>query len=240
MPVVQKTRNLKMRKSAEKTASADSVAKQTRQRSKDSRALLIAAAQELFWQKGFAETTLIDVRERAGVSGSSLFHFFKTKEDLLLAVLDRYSEMLGPVLLTQAWAGVSDPLERVFALLAFYRKAINATNYAYGCPIGRLAMEVSPEMIEAHEKIAANFEGWSRAVRNCLEAAGKRLPREVDRDGLSRLVLAVMEGAVMQARAYRSIAPFDAAVESLRDYFERLQMAGVGQGASYWDVVLKK
>jgi hypothetical protein len=37
----------------------------------------------------------------------------------------------------------------------------------------------------------------------------------------------VMEGGVMQARAHRNVAPFDASVEHLREYF-RLMMARSG------------
>ena len=44
----------------------------------------------------------------------------------------------------------------------------------------------------------------------------------MDRGKLSKFVLTVMEGGVMQARAHGSIEPFDACVEQLRDYFDRL------------------
>jgi hypothetical protein len=59
-------------------------------------------------------------------------------------------------------------------------------------------------------------------IRKCLDDAGERVPAEVDRQQLAQFVLTVMEGAVMQSRAHASIAPFDAAVAHLRDYFNRL------------------
>jgi hypothetical protein len=42
---------------------------------------------------------------------------------------------------------------------------------------------------------------------------------------IAGFVLTVMEGAVMQARTYRDLRPFDAAVATLRDYFTTLQRA---------------
>jgi hypothetical protein len=45
----------------------------------------------------------------------------------------------------------------------------------------------------------------------------------VDREGLAALVLAVMEGAVMQSRSAGSLEPFDRSVAQLHDYFARLQ-----------------
>ncbi|HLW97716.1 MAG TPA: TetR/AcrR family transcriptional regulator [Candidatus Acidoferrales bacterium] len=200
----------------------------------------MGAALELFWEKGFGETTLAEVIARAKVHPGSLYHYFKTKEELLIGALERLSEMLYPALLAPAWEKIEDPIERIFALLGRYRQAILATNFAYGCPVGRLAVEISPGMVDAHGKIAANFEGWSRAVRECLVAAGDRLPSGTDLTALSRFVLTVMEGGVMQARSYRSIEPFDQSVAQLREYIDRLMKEAVAEGGNYWKSGLKK
>jgi AcrR family transcriptional regulator len=228
----------KKKKRAEAEA-AKEVTKKTRKRSKSSRDELLTAAMYLFWEKGYAETSVADVVARSGASTSSVFHYFKTKEELLLGVLDRLTEILYPALLAPIWEKVNDPIERIFALLGRYREAIVASNFSYGCPVGRLAMEISPSMVGVHAKIAANFEAWSTAVRNCLEAAGSRLPRGLDLKMLSRFVLTVMEGGVMQSRSYRSVEPFDQAVAQLRDYFDRLMAEAVAQGGSYWETMRK-
>jgi TetR/AcrR family transcriptional regulator, transcriptional repressor for nem operon len=188
-----------------------------------SRDALLTAAMQLFWERGYAETGMNDVVALSEVSAGSMYHFFKSKEELLLGVLDRLAEIMYPALLEPIWETVSDPIERIFGLLGRYRQAILATKFSYGCPVGRLATEISSEMVEVHAKIAMNFEGWSSAVRKCLEDAGNRLPKGMDLRMLSRFVLTVMEGGVMQARSYRSIEPFDQAVAQLRDYFDRLE-----------------
>src|SRR5260370_21685617 len=127
-------------------------------------------------------------------------------------MLDRYQDMLPPALLELAWKGVSDPIERVFVILACYRDLILQTDCPYGCPIGRLALEIGPEQREVHRRLALNFDAWAAAVRECLENAADRVPADVDRERLSKFVLAVMEGGVMLSRAHRSAEPFDAAV----------------------------
>ena len=66
------------------------------------------------------------------------------------------------------------------------------------------------------------FAAWTGRVQTWLAAADDRLPAQLDRESLSRLVLAVMEGGVMQARAAGSVDPFDAAVAQLRSYFRLL------------------
>jgi TetR/AcrR family transcriptional regulator, transcriptional repressor for nem operon len=183
---------------------------------------ILEAAIQLFWERGYAATGMADILENSRVNSGSFYYLFKSKEDLLLAVLDKYLEMLHPVLLEPIWQKTADPLERIFGLLAKYRELIIMTGCTYGCPIGRLALEINPAQTEVHHKIAANFAGWAAAIRACLDQLAERLPPEIDRSRLSHFVLTVMEGGVMQSRSYRSVEPFDMAVSQLRDYFDRL------------------
>ena len=73
--------------------------------------------------------------------------------------------------------------------------------------------------------LAGNFSGWIDQVENCLLDARRDLGRDLDTRRTASFVLTVMEGAVMQARTYRDLRPFDAAVATLRDYFNLLQRA---------------
>jgi TetR/AcrR family transcriptional repressor of nem operon len=59
-------------------------------------------------------------------------------------------------------------------------------------------------------------------VEKLIRDAGEAFVSEVDPRNMAAFVLAVMEGAVMQARASRSIEPFDSAIETLRDYVRRV------------------
>jgi len=108
--------------------------------------------------------------------------------------------------------------------MGFYRQTLLATGCIYGCPIGRLALEIPEEQFKVHKLLADNFDGWTAAVESCLQAAKDRLPRNTELKTLSQFVLTVMEGGVMQARAHRAVEPFDASVNHLREYF-RLMVA---------------
>ncbi len=183
---------------------------------------LVQAARELFWERGYAATGLADVLERAGVHGGSLYYFFKSKEDLLRAVLEQYLVLLHPVVIDPAFGATEDPIGRVFAVLAVYRAGLVFSECRHGCPIARIALEVSDASEATRALIALNFDNWARAIQVALDQAAGVLPAEVDRQALSRFVLTVMEGAIMQAQAHRDLARFDAAVAQLRDYFDRL------------------
>jgi TetR/AcrR family transcriptional regulator, transcriptional repressor for nem operon len=162
--------------------------------------------------------------EKAEANSGSFYYYFKSKEELLLAVLDQYVELLYPEVMDRAFAATADPIERVFAVLGGYRYALEITGCTFGCPLGRVALEIS-DIPAAHEKVAINFQGWITAIEKCLDDAGNRLPSNLDRHQLAQFVLAVMEGAVMQARVHRSLEPFDNSVAQLREYFRMLMSA---------------
>ena len=103
-----------------------------------------------------------------------------------------------------------------------YRQMLLMTECRQGCPIGNLALEMSEKSDVVCEKIALNFTHWRNAIQTCLEEAFDLVEPRVDCAQLSSFVLTVMEGAVMQARAYRSIEPFDEAISVLRQHVEGL------------------
>lgn len=178
---------------------------------------------ELFWLKGYGSTSIADILSRTQINSGSLYHFFPGKQDLLLAVLERYRAGIAPMLLEPAWAGVEDPIARVFALLARYRGLILETECTYGCPIGSIALELHEPDESVRRLLAENFTGWVDAVEGCLAEAGSRLPADTDIRALAEFVLTVMEGAVMQARTYRDIGYFDRSVAQLRAHFDALE-----------------
>src|SRR3974390_3476921 len=94
----------------------------------NTRSRLVQTAMKLFWEKGYNSTSIADVLQAAKVNSGSLYYFFPGKADLLGAVLDSYLEGIGPMLLEPAWHGVADPIERIFALLAQYRKSLSDTD----------------------------------------------------------------------------------------------------------------
>lgn len=184
---------------------------------------IVEAAMELFWLKGYGSTSVADILSRTQLNSGSLYYFFPSKQDILIAVLDHYRTNIGPMLLDPAWQDVGDPIERIFALLNRYRGLILETDCTYGCPIGSIALELHEPDENVRLLLAANFTGWIDAIRRCLEEAADRLPGSVDQQALAEFVLTVMEGAVMQARTYRDIGPFDRSVAQLRSYMNALE-----------------
>ncbi|MDP8980484.1 MAG: TetR/AcrR family transcriptional regulator [Acidobacteriota bacterium] len=190
--------------------------------SSDTKDRILESARYLFWEQGYAATGMADILKRAKANSGSFYHFFDSKEALLLAVLDSYLGGLEPIVIRPVCENEPNPLDRIFAMLAGYRDRLLQTECRYGCPLGRLALEIDADNRGAHQRIAANFDAWTGWIQRWLEESRSRLPADLDLHGLSRFILTVMEGAVMQSRTHRSLQPFDQSVAQLRDYFRRL------------------
>src|SRR5262245_37668157 len=101
-----------------------------------------------------------------------MYHFFSSKDELLLIVLEFALGYLEAMVMAPVEATAADPIERVFVLLSQYRTRLEAIGCKMGCPIGNLALEVSDGNPEARELIHRNFENWASRVESWLNAAG--------------------------------------------------------------------
>jgi len=190
--------------------------------SEKTRDRIVRTAFQLFHEQGYNATGVATIVREADVNPGSLYHFFASKDALLLGVLEFALGYLGEAVMNPVEAQTSDPMDRVFTLLEHYRRRMERERCRLGCPIGNLALEVSDGNADARRLVHSNFENWAKRVEGWLNDAGDRLPADVDRRQLARFVLTVMEGGLMQSRAAGHLGPFDESVAVLRDYFRRL------------------
>ncbi len=190
---------------------------------------ILQTAARLFLEQGFSATGVSTICREAGVNSGSLYHFFPSKDALLVGVLKWYEEHLDPFVMGPIEQAEPDPVERIFALLKWYRGNMVATECRLGCPIGNLALEVSDTHPDVRPHIDVNFVNWAARIEAWLDEAGDRLPADLDRRAMSKFVLTVMEGGLMQARASDELGPFDDSVTQLRAYVDGLLARGRSQ-----------
>ena len=79
------------------------------------RGALVAAARELFTERGFAGAGREDIVERAGVTRGAMYHHFRSKEDLFQAVYEQIEDELTAAVATAALAAGDDPMAQLRA-----------------------------------------------------------------------------------------------------------------------------
>lgn len=189
----------------------------------DTKTRILDVAFRLFHEQGYHATGIATILREADVNSGSLYHFFPSKEALLIGVLEHATQIMHPVVMAPAEAATEDGIERIFALLANYRTGMEVFQCKMGCPIGNLALEVADDHPPARALIDQNFRNGAAVIEGWLRSVGDRLPPSADLGQLSRFILTVMEGGIMQARVAGNLVPFDESVDQLRAYFNLLQ-----------------
>src|SRR5439155_22392228 len=126
----------------------------------DKRTRLIETATKLAYGRGFRETSLADIAEAARVPVGNVYYYFKTKEELAEAVVER---RLGEFRAArEGWDRLSSPKERLLAFVGSVHA--NREQLARGgCPVGGLCSELHKEGGALAENSAALFTepmGW--------------------------------------------------------------------------------
>lgn len=101
-------------------------------------------------------------------------------------------------------------------VLGIYREQLLRSDFRLGSPIGALAGEVSHRHPAFRERLDRLFRAWRRGLEGLLRDATPPLTDPVPLEDISALVLSVLEGAILQARAARDPEPFDRSVHLLR------------------------
>lgn len=194
--------------------------------STETRSKLVETARDLFHRQGYTPTGIAQILKESGVNSGSLYYYFPTKEDLLVAVLEWYRDHIGDNLIDLHCGRIEDPVEKVFGLLDGYRQLLMMFEFELGCPIGALALELANSHPAARSLILVNFEQWVDTVEQFFRAVEDRLPEGTDCRALAVHVLTTMEGSMMLARTYRSTTYFDQSVTHLRNYVDSLITQG--------------
>jgi AcrR family transcriptional regulator len=110
------------------------------ERAIDKHTRLVEAGTKLIHECGFQRTLLADIAKEAGVPQGSLYYYFKTKEDVVSAILRR--RMSGLRMLIKKWDELPDPKKRLNALIQLWVDDRDIDS-RYGCPIGSLCYELA-------------------------------------------------------------------------------------------------
>jgi TetR/AcrR family transcriptional repressor of nem operon len=183
---------------------------------------LVSTAGELFWRQGYAQTGVSSIMKQARATSGSFYHFFPTKDDLLLAVLDAVGELIATDVLDAAEAGSDDPFERVSIVIDAYRARTGPGAPGYGTPVGTLVGELGPEHEAALRRVEKIYTLMVSRIAGWFVDSGNRWRSSSDPRRLAEFIVGALEGASMMAIAARSNTPIDTCAEQMRLHLDSL------------------
>jgi len=191
-------------------------------RGRETRERIVAAAAELMFANGVAETTLEEIRAVAGVSGSQVYHYFADKQALVRAVIDYQADAV-----LDAQGDHLDHLDTMPGLRAwrdFIVEHQRRLGCRGGCPIGALGAEVAETDAAARVAAARALRRWEGRIRDGLQAMHARgdLPPATDPEQLALATLAALQGGLLMAQLERDTRPLEAALDAMLDRIQTL------------------
>ena len=181
----------------------------------DKRTRLIETAMKLAHRNGFRETSLADIAEAAHVPVGNVYYYFKTKEELGEAVVERRLAQFRE--LREEMDRLSSPKERLFAFVESVHG--NREQLARGgCPLGGLCSELHKEGGALAKKSAALFTepmGW-------LEEQFRAIGYEKDAHELSAHLFCAYQGMAVVAHAANDPDLVVMEVKRLKDWIGTL------------------
>ena len=182
---------------------------------------ILDAAGRLIHLRGYHNTSLDDVLRESGVGKGNFYYYFKSKEGLGYAIIDRVVQGFLERTLEPAFADTdADPVEQIHAFLDRLVEIHRRRNCVGGCPMGNLASELSDVHEGFRQRLAEIFDHWRVKLADALERGRRRnrLRADLDAAAAAGFVVASLEGAILMAKVTRDIAVLEKSVAELKQY----------------------
>lgn len=183
---------------------------------------IVEAADQLFYRQGYDHTSFAQIADAVGISRGNFYHHFKTKDDILGAVID--ARLAATRSLLDQWESEgAEPVDRIRCFIRILMMN-RADIMRHGCPVGTLSTELAKLDHVAQGEANRLFILFRTWLRRQFAALG----REAGADALAMHLLARTQGAATLANAFRD----EAFIRQEVDQMERW-LASIAAGAAY-------
>ena len=195
----------------------DSVASSTLPRSLQAKAngetrlALVWCGTELLTERGFLSTGIEEILSRVVVPKGSFYHYFKSKQDFGVAVIENYVEFYAEKMNRIFTDASLTPLQRVQRFVDEGKDGMIRYGFKRGCLIGNMGQELASLNDEFRLQLEAVLVSWEIMLKACLDRAVSlgELSLDTDTAALSNFFWIGWEGAILRAKLTQNTAPLD-------------------------------
>ena len=172
---------------------------------------IVNAADNLFYRRGYNQTSFQDISDATGIPRGNFYYYFKTKDEILGAVVDaRIAELAS--MLSKIDSETNDARER---LLMFSNILEHSRDNVIesGCPFGTLSSELAkdePALQEKSTQVFVLLRGWMKQQFEALDSAKA--------DDLALDLLAKLQGVTVMACAFKDVDYIKRSHQEIKDW----------------------
>ena len=180
-------------------------------RDTDTRDRILEVGAQAIADKSFNSCGLAEILKRAKVPKGSFYHYFTSKEDFGVALIEKASQDYVELLQGIVGDRKKSPLKRLREIFELSREECLANGAARQCLIPKLALETSQLSEPVHAAVKCAYDQWAAIIARVIregQAAGE-ISRAQDPDRLANVLVMLWEGATIRMQIDRSLQPVD-------------------------------
>jgi TetR/AcrR family transcriptional repressor of nem operon len=188
---------------------------------------ILDAAGRLIHLRGFNNTSVDDILRESGVGKGNLYYYFKSKDELGYAALDRTIERIQEEALANIFAPGIESWTQLHRFLDFPVERARREGCIGGCPLGNLALEMSDIHEGFRTRLSDAFTRVRSKIEETLETAKSQgtLRNGTDIVRLAHFILAGFEGAFMLGKVHRDVDLMANVVDELKAHLAQYRVA---------------
>jgi TetR/AcrR family transcriptional repressor of nem operon len=180
-------------------------------RSTETREKLLEMGAQAIAEKSFSSCGLAEILKRAGVPKGSFYHYFGSKEEFGVALIEKeiaeHLERLRPILSDRR----RKPLARLRAVFEQGREECRQHGPSRECLIPKLALESGQLSEPVHAAVKCAYEQWTALLAGVIREAQAQgeLGQEESAERIANLLVMLWEGATIRMQIDRDLRPVD-------------------------------
>lgn len=173
---------------------------------------LIKAGRRIIVEKGYNHTGIQEVLQTVGVPKGSFYHFFSSKEDFGLQIINHDAKAHDMVLEQYLGDKTLTPLARLQRYFEDKCQEFESLQYREGCLLGNLGQEMADQNETFRARLQEVFAGWRDRFADCFKQAQEvgEISSQWDARELAEYCLNSWEGALLQMKITKSVIPLEA------------------------------
>lgn len=169
---------------------------------------IISITRDVIHSKGYQATSISDILQAAHIGKGQFYHYFSSKHDLGLAVVEDLIQEWDKELIHGILQTEEEPAAKLNRMLDWAIAYHAGMEKKPGCPVGNLAIEMSEHDEFFRIKIHHFFERWIGAVEMILDEMIKQnqLDSNIDANKNAQAMIAMIEGGILLMKNQQDIS----------------------------------
>ena len=172
---------------------------------------ILEKGMNLIFENGFHSVGLQKILDAAGIPKGSFYHYFKSKEDFGLQMIDFYADTTLHFLSTFLENEQRNPRERIFDLLKAVTVIYQEENYSRGCFLGNCSLELAAQKSSYAAVISGNFDKWQALFAKTIKEGQEQgnIKKEHSPEEYAGFLINSWEGALVRMKSTKNGKPME-------------------------------